>query len=566
MNRIILFVIAIIISTEGLGQNLEQKGVVKTRGRMVNGKLVPGKGLPEAMVYLDNNRKMMSAGNNGFFSFIVSGNKYSVVKVEKKGYQLVDAQMCRNYQYSVNPLYLVMETPEQQQADQLAKERRLRRDLEKRIQQREDEIDALNVSLDEKNRLLQDLKRQREDNEKIVKDLSQYYSTLDYDQLDAFQQQVSECLENGEIEKADSLLRSRGDMRSRIASLKAEQEAEAKEAEELAQRQKDLDVSIAGTRKNMEAIATDCYNFHLRFLQAQQYDSVSYYLNLRAELDTTNIKYLIESIDFEKEFIELGDQLDKYRHALEISKKIYGEQSLEYALCCNRIGEEYSEFSYKEADLAEEYLDIALNIFDGSLGDNHLEKARCYLSYGKMYRALLNGIGDDDSDYELAKEYLLKAIQTYNNENPQEYIDIAKCYMLLYDICREEEFSEKALKILKSINKGENAGIAYFYYQKGEHYYENKFILTPSSLGYFFENISDFDDHTAIRKEIQKYKNSIPYFRKSQLVYKNLYGEKYPKVSEINYFIKQIEGEINKLNQALKYKEPFKVLYEIWYD
>jgi len=108
MKRIILFVIITIISIGVYSQKLEQKGIVKTRGRMVNGKLVPGKGLSEAMVYLDNNRKMMSAGNNGLFSFTVSGNKYSVIKVEKDGYQLVDAQMCRNYQYSPNPLYLVM--------------------------------------------------------------------------------------------------------------------------------------------------------------------------------------------------------------------------------------------------------------------------------------------------------------------------------------------------------------------------------------------------------------------------------------------------------------------------
>lgn len=46
-----------------------------------------------------------------------------------------------------------MEKPEQQQADQLEKERLMRRNLQQNLQKREDEVMKLNISLKEKNQL-----------------------------------------------------------------------------------------------------------------------------------------------------------------------------------------------------------------------------------------------------------------------------------------------------------------------------------------------------------------------------------------------------------------------------
>ena len=190
-KRILYLSLFLLMSVVSSAQT--QQGVVKTRGRMVNGVLQPGQGLQGATVQVKDRQAVVS-GAKGKFSFPLQTSTYLVQSVKKQGYQLVDMEACRNYQYSTDPLYLVMETPEQQQADQLVKERRLRRDLEQRLQQREDEVENLSVSLEEKNRLLQEINREREDNEKIIKDLSKYYATLDYDQLDDFQRKVSDWI------------------------------------------------------------------------------------------------------------------------------------------------------------------------------------------------------------------------------------------------------------------------------------------------------------------------------------------------------------------------------------
>ena len=52
----------------------QQQGMVKTRGRMVNGKLMPGVGLSGATVQL-NDRSVVSNGTRGMFSFPARGKR-----------------------------------------------------------------------------------------------------------------------------------------------------------------------------------------------------------------------------------------------------------------------------------------------------------------------------------------------------------------------------------------------------------------------------------------------------------------------------------------------------------
>jgi hypothetical protein len=193
-----------------------QQGIVKTRGRMVNGVLQPGKGLAGATVNLAGRQPVVSKGTGGNFAFPVTGQKFRIDKVQKQGYQLVDDGACTEYKYSENPLRLVMETPGQQQEDLLAAERKIRRNLQCQLQLREDEIDALKVSQQEKDSLLRVLYQQQGDNEKLIADMAKRFSTLDYDQLDDFYRQVSWFIENGELTRADSLLRTRGDINAQV--------------------------------------------------------------------------------------------------------------------------------------------------------------------------------------------------------------------------------------------------------------------------------------------------------------------------------------------------------------
>lgn len=109
--------------------------------------LVPGKGIQNAIVAVRGRSTVLSQVN-GNFSFYIPGQTFALDSVSKKGYKLVDADAApKNYRYSANPLYLLMETPDQQLQDKLDAERKIRRTLQKQLLKREKEIEAMNITL-----------------------------------------------------------------------------------------------------------------------------------------------------------------------------------------------------------------------------------------------------------------------------------------------------------------------------------------------------------------------------------------------------------------------------------
>ena len=295
MKRFFWVIVCLMVVNAGLAQT--QQGVVKTRGKMVNGKHVAGQGLSGATITLQGRSRVLSQGN-GTFSFPVQNKTFMVQGVQKQGYQLVDADAApKAYQYSTNTFYLVMDTPDQQAEDRLSAERKIRRTLQRQLQQREDELEEMKERLtqEEYHRRLAQLYEDQKNNEKLIADMAKEYSQIDYDQLDELNRQISDAILNGELTKADSLLRSKGDIKSRIATVRKVQEAEAQRETEIAKEQEELAASKEGTRKKLEDLAQDCKNYFERYKMSNQHDSATYYIELRAELDTTNAEWQFDA-------------------------------------------------------------------------------------------------------------------------------------------------------------------------------------------------------------------------------------------------------------------------------
>ena len=215
MKNALTFAIVMLLCIAASAQT--QQGYVKTKGRMVNGKLVPGQGLKGATIAVRGRTTVLVNSDEGAFSFPAPDGQYHLDSVKKNGYQLIDMDLCpRSYKTSPNPLYIVMETPEQQLQDKLNAERKIRRNLQKQLQEKEDEIEALKednkISLEEYQKSMQKLYEEQESNEQLISDMAKRYSALDYDQLDEFYRQVSYFIESGELVKADSMLNTRGDL------------------------------------------------------------------------------------------------------------------------------------------------------------------------------------------------------------------------------------------------------------------------------------------------------------------------------------------------------------------
>jgi len=300
MKRAFILSLCMLMLTVASAQT--QQGVVKTKGRMVNGQLLPGTKLGGAVISVRGRSAVLSQAN-GQFSFPVSGQSFMLDSVRKKGYQLVDAEAApRSYAVTKNPLYVLMETPEQQLQDKLTAERKIRRTLQQQLQKREDEIEALKeskrITEEEYRQQLQQLYQSQESNEKLIADMAKRYAEMDFDQLDSLNRRISDAILNGRLTEADSLLRSKGDISDRIAEVKREQQAEAQEEEELARRQSNLEASKAGTQKKLEDLAEDCLNRHELCKMQLQFDSAAYYIVQRAELDTMNADWQHEAALF----------------------------------------------------------------------------------------------------------------------------------------------------------------------------------------------------------------------------------------------------------------------------
>ncbi|MBQ9216406.1 MAG: tetratricopeptide repeat protein [Prevotella sp.] len=297
MKRGVSLLIICFLTIIGMAQT--QQGVVKTRGKMVNGKHVPGQGLSGATVTIQGRSAVLSQ-TNGAFSFPTTSKTFMVQGVKKTGYQLVDPDATRKaYQYSPNIFYIIMETPDQQAEDRLAIERKIRRTLQKQLQQREDELEEQKemnkLTQEEYHKALQQLYDDQQNNERLIADMAKEYAQMDYDQMDELNRQISDAILNGELTKADSLLRSKGDISSRISEVRKAQKAEAQREAEIAREQEELAASKEGTKKRLEDLAQDCKNFFDRFKMANQHDSAAYYIELRAELDTTNADWQFDA-------------------------------------------------------------------------------------------------------------------------------------------------------------------------------------------------------------------------------------------------------------------------------
>lgn len=333
MRKTIILSFFLLLSTVSSAQT--QHGYVKTKGRMVNGQHVAGKGLPGATVSIQGGNSVGVKNSNGSFSFVVPAKTYMVQSVQKKGYELVDADAVRKpYQQSANPLYFVMETPEQQMEDLLEAQEQISKTLREQLKKSRQKIQRLKeenkITEEDYRRRLAKLMEDQQNRQKLIADMAKEYSQMDYDQMDSLNQRISDAILNGRLMEADSLLRSKGDMKSRIAEVRKEQQAEAREEQELAQRQENLEASKEGTKKKLEDIASDCYKFFDRFKLENQHDSAAYYIEMRAELDTTNAESQFKAGYYFYEQKQYHKARPYYKRALTVYRILAENSPMDY--------------------------------------------------------------------------------------------------------------------------------------------------------------------------------------------------------------------------------------------
>ncbi len=211
MKRPILFTALLLILLASL-QAQTQQGIIKTIGRPDK----PGVVLGDVVVQAKGMFNSVTSDENGAFSITVpgknDGDPIIFLRIQKKGYELKDKGFIGRQHVCSSHVPIIIQMVD---LNQLAKDKR-------RIEE-----NAYRVAEENYQKKLSELKTQKEEGEiaaekyrqelaglqenyekylSLVGDMADRYARTDYDQLDSIDYQINLCIENGEFDKADSLI------------------------------------------------------------------------------------------------------------------------------------------------------------------------------------------------------------------------------------------------------------------------------------------------------------------------------------------------------------------------
>lgn len=607
MRSFLGLMMMLLVSTLALAQT--QQGYVKTKGRLGNnGKVIAGSRLSGATISVRGGNAVLS-GKSGVFALAISGNSYYLQNVQKQGYVLADPDvLSKQYAFSNNPLVLVLETPDQQLDDKLAVERKIRRTLQRQLQEKETEIEALKeqqkLTGEEYRKQLQKIYAQQESNEKLISEMADRYSRMDFDEVDEFNRRINSLILEGKLTEADSLLNTKGDINSRAETLRLHQEANTQAEQEIKKKQKKLEKSKALTRKELEELAQDCYSKFEIFKMMHQNDSAAYYVELRSSLDSTNYEWVSETGSFMADYMaDYSAALSFFQRALRIASSsgqsvrdrlgsaylniggVYeekgnyleaqqyfrkalaiflseNEKSMDVATCYNCLGS--SLVHIENYDLALEYLGKALEIRLSLEGDQGLEAALSYNNIGSVH-SLLGHYSEAIDCFRKALDIRLK----YGDETETvagSYHNIGSLMSRQGDYAKALEYFEKALIINKKFLGERHPHLSYLYnnlgYTYGKMGYNDKaldnymkalnnrirlFGELHSSLATTYNNIA------SVYKKNKDYNKAIEYYQKSIDVIKSNFGDKSAKLGTGYNNIGSLLIDQKDFSRALEY-------------
>ncbi len=561
---IISFFVAALFAAPVLCQT--QQGYVKTKGRLTSNETVISGSRISGVTVQVKGRSAVLSQSNGTFSFPITSQSYYLQSVQKQGYVLTDPEvLSKQYAYSKNPLVLVLETPSQQLDDKLAMEKKIRRTLRRQLQDKEDEIESLKeqqkLTEDEYRRQLQEIYDQQENNEKLISEMADRYSKMDFDEKDEFNRRISSLIIEGKLTEADSLLNTKGDINRRAETLRQHQEANAQAEQEIKKKQKNLEKSKVLAQKELEDLAQDCYSKFEIFKMQHQNDSAAYYLKLRSNLDTTFVQFLLDYSSFISSYMgDFNTAKDYNIKALDVALSNNVEKNL-IAECYRKIGLMYSELgdyersteyllngleaidsinaesilpnlyndlgvvydNKREFDLAIQYYKKSLEIREQIFGTDSESVAMSYNNLGYIYSEIGN--------YEDALEFYSKALDIQRKLFGEEHEDVGMTYINIGGIYLENNDAEQALR----------------YFTSGQKILETYLSPTHPKVGLGYNNIA-----TAYQK-LNNYEMALKYSEKAIDNLEMSLGQNHPYVAIIYGNTATIYEDMGRLNDAIEY-------------
>lgn len=259
-----------------------QQGRVKTIGRPNK----TGVSLSGVTIRVSGDLNAVVTNSEGNFSFPVKQKRFRFSRVSKKGYELADRDFLHyDFGYSREaPITVAMVSKEELAREREEIEDSTRRKLSNRFQSEnailERKLECLQISeVDYRNQLLA-LHEKYDNIDTLVSILSDRYARTDYDNIDSLRLLINMHIERGELERAQQLILSKGNLDQRFEQLEETRRLRIQTRQQEEKQQKDL--------------ANDLFQLYNIAMSRQQYDSAYIYMEKRYFTDTIQVRYLID--------------------------------------------------------------------------------------------------------------------------------------------------------------------------------------------------------------------------------------------------------------------------------
>lgn len=455
-----------------------QQGFVKTLGRpnqkgiALNGVSVRVKGAHNAVL----------SKADGTFSMPIQGESYALQQVQKQGYELKESGIIgRKYAFSSKvPLTIVMVSTKQLQADKQRIENRAYQVAEKNYKTKQSLLEKQKsdnvLTIEQYRKALQDLQAKFENYQSLISDLADHYAHVDYDDMDAKEQEINKCIEDGDLERAHSLLQQMGilqraeDIAHRLSS--GQQLMEAAQQDQQA------------VLKQQEKDAEHLYQLYTIALGRFDNERARFYIETRAELDTTDVRWQIDAAEFVMTYVNDFDLSLSY---LNRACAYAGPESMETAECYNDMGYVYVEQG--QFDKATQYLSQSLDLRKKLVSGNHPKiavalnsMASCLAAQGKTNEALeyhhkslaVRQAAFGDNSIEVALSYYNIGVTLVGKKEYEKSIDYIKRALSIVKLLKQ---GEKERQLLCNIYDG----LATAYSEKADH---EETLAPPQVLEY----------------------------------------------------------------------------------
>lgn len=312
MNRAYSFIIMCCLAVSCLAQT--QPGYVKTQGRPNK----PGVPLANVTIRMKGLVNAVISGTDGKFSVPFPGKKngdaISLLSVRKNGYELIDPEMeGRSLVFNTNvAIEIVMVSTAELEANRKRISdnayRKAEENYQLKLKQLEQQVAESKITEEKYFQELKELQDRYDKYRDLIDGMADRYARTDYDHLDSIDREINICIEEGELEKADSLIHTVFDpttVLERNRAAKAEVEAKMKLAQEIIDR----------ANEDKEALRRDS----------------DYAKRVMVLCDNLAVEYVAQG--------ESAKARDCLMQSLSIRQLLYGEESEEVKIVKQKLAE-----------------------------------------------------------------------------------------------------------------------------------------------------------------------------------------------------------------------------------